>query len=43
MGLGRWQIDPSALTIAAMEKIASRANVVRISPERQAERAGSGT
>jgi stearoyl-CoA desaturase (Delta-9 desaturase) len=42
-GLGRRQIDPSALIIAAMEKVGLARNVVRISPERQAERAVSGT
>jgi stearoyl-CoA desaturase (Delta-9 desaturase) len=42
-GLGRWQIDPSALIIALMEKVGLARNVVRISPERQAERAVSGT
>jgi stearoyl-CoA desaturase (Delta-9 desaturase) len=38
-GLKRWETDPSALIIAAMEKIGLARNVVRISPERQAERA----
>ncbi len=38
-GLRRWEIDPSALIIAAMEKLGLARNVVRISPERQAERA----
>lgn len=42
-GLGRWQIDPSALIITGMEKVGLARNVVRISPERQAERAASGT
>jgi stearoyl-CoA desaturase (delta-9 desaturase) len=38
-GLKRWEMDPSGLIIAAMEKIGLARNVVRISPERQAERA----
>jgi stearoyl-CoA desaturase (delta-9 desaturase) len=38
-GLRRWEIDPSALIIGAMEKIGLAWNVVRISPERQAQRA----
>ena len=38
-GLRRWEIDPSALVIAAMEKVGLARNVIRISPERQAERA----
>jgi stearoyl-CoA desaturase (delta-9 desaturase) len=38
-GLKRWELDPSALLIAAMEKLGLAHNVVRISPERQAERA----
>jgi stearoyl-CoA desaturase (Delta-9 desaturase) len=37
-GLRRWEIDPSALVIAGMEKLGLARNVVRISPERQAER-----
>jgi stearoyl-CoA desaturase (delta-9 desaturase) len=37
-GLKRWELDPSALLIAAMEKLGLAWNVVRISPERQAER-----
>jgi stearoyl-CoA desaturase (delta-9 desaturase) len=39
-GLKRWELDPSALIIVAMEKLGLARNVVRISPERQAERAG---
>lgn len=39
-GLRRWEIDPSALIIGAMEKLGLAWNVVRISPERQAQRAG---
>lgn len=38
-GLRRWELDPSALIIATLEKIGLAHNVVRISPERQAERA----
>lgn len=38
-GLKRWELDPSALIIATMEKVGLARNVVRISPERQAERA----
>jgi stearoyl-CoA desaturase (Delta-9 desaturase) len=38
-GLKRWEVDPSAAIIAAMEKVGLARNVVRISPERQAERA----
>jgi stearoyl-CoA desaturase (Delta-9 desaturase) len=37
-GLKRWEMDPSALIISAMEKVGLARNVVRISPERQAER-----
>jgi stearoyl-CoA desaturase (delta-9 desaturase) len=39
-GLGRWQIDPSALVITALERLGLAWNVVRISPERQAARLG---
>ena len=38
-GLRRWELDPSALVIAAMEKAGLARNVVRVSPDRQAERA----
>ena len=38
-GLRRWEMDPSAMVIAAMEKLGLAWNVVRISPERQAEKA----
>jgi stearoyl-CoA desaturase (delta-9 desaturase) len=38
-GLRRWQFDPSALVIAAMEKLGLIWDVVRISPERQAAKA----
>lgn len=37
--LRRREIDPSALIIGAMEKLGLAWNVVRISPERQAQRA----
>jgi stearoyl-CoA desaturase (delta-9 desaturase) len=37
-GLRRWEIDPSALIIGALEKLGLAWNVVRISPERQAQR-----
>lgn len=37
-GLRRRELDPSALIITAMERIGLAHNVVRISPERQAER-----
>jgi stearoyl-CoA desaturase (Delta-9 desaturase) len=37
-GLKRWEADPSAMIIAAMEKLGLAKNVIRISPERQAER-----
>jgi stearoyl-CoA desaturase (Delta-9 desaturase) len=38
-GLKKWEPDPSALIITVMEKLGLARNVVRISPERQAERA----
>lgn len=37
-GLRRGQVDPSAALITAMEKLGLARNVIRISPERQAER-----
>jgi fatty-acid desaturase len=37
--LKRWELDPSALIIVTMEKMGPAHNVVRISPERQVERA----
>ena len=40
-GLKRWELDPSALIITAMEKLGLARNVIRISPERQAERTAS--
>jgi stearoyl-CoA desaturase (delta-9 desaturase) len=38
-GLRRWELDPSALLIAAMEKAGLAWNVIRIPPERQAAKA----
>jgi len=38
-GLKRWEPDPSGLIIATMERVGLARNVIRISPERQAERA----
>jgi stearoyl-CoA desaturase (Delta-9 desaturase) len=38
-GLRRGEVDPSGLMITAMEKLGLAWNVVRISPERQAQRA----
>jgi stearoyl-CoA desaturase (Delta-9 desaturase) len=38
-GLKRWEPDPSGLIIAGLEKLGLARNVIRISPERQAERA----
>jgi stearoyl-CoA desaturase (delta-9 desaturase) len=37
-GLRRWEIDPSALIIGALERMGLAWNVVRISAERQAQR-----
>jgi stearoyl-CoA desaturase (delta-9 desaturase) len=37
-GLRRWELDPSALVITTMERLGLAWNVVRISPERQAQR-----
>jgi stearoyl-CoA desaturase (delta-9 desaturase) len=37
-GLKRWELDPSALIILTMEKLGLARKVIRISPERQAER-----
>jgi len=34
-GLGRWQLDPSALVIRGLERLGLAWDVVRISPERQ--------
>jgi stearoyl-CoA desaturase (Delta-9 desaturase) len=38
-GLRRWELDPSASIIVVLERLGLARNVVRISPERQAERA----
>jgi len=38
-GLKRWEPDPSGLIISGLEKLGLARNVIRISPERQAERA----
>jgi stearoyl-CoA desaturase (delta-9 desaturase) len=37
-GLKRWEPDPSALIITGLERVGLARNVIRISPERQAER-----
>jgi stearoyl-CoA desaturase (delta-9 desaturase) len=37
-GLRRWELDPSAAVIWALEKLGIARNVVRITPERQQER-----
>lgn len=37
-GLKRWELDPSAWVITAMEKVGLAKKVIRITPERQAER-----
>jgi stearoyl-CoA desaturase (Delta-9 desaturase) len=38
-GLGRWQLDPSALVIRGLERVGLAWDVVRPSPERQAAKA----
>ncbi|HKH22344.1 MAG TPA: hypothetical protein VKA88_01880, partial [Solirubrobacterales bacterium] len=38
-GLRRWELDPSALVIRAMERLGLAWNVIRIAPERQAAKA----
>jgi stearoyl-CoA desaturase (Delta-9 desaturase) len=38
-GLKRWELDPSAAIIRVMETLGLARNVIRISPQRQAERA----
>jgi stearoyl-CoA desaturase (delta-9 desaturase) len=40
-GLRRWELDPSALLIAGMERTGLAWNVIRIAPERQAAKAAS--
>jgi stearoyl-CoA desaturase (delta-9 desaturase) len=35
-GLGRWEVDPSALVIRAMKRLGLAWNVIEIAPERQA-------
>jgi stearoyl-CoA desaturase (delta-9 desaturase) len=37
-GLGRWELDPSAMFIWMLEKVGIASNVVRITPERQREK-----
>ena len=37
-GLGRWEVDPSAMFIWMLEKVGIASNVVRITPERQREK-----
>jgi stearoyl-CoA desaturase (delta-9 desaturase) len=38
-GLRRWELDPSALVIAGLERLGLAWNVIRIAPERQAAKA----
>jgi stearoyl-CoA desaturase (delta-9 desaturase) len=38
-GLRRWELDPSAVLIGAMERVGLAWNVIRIAPERQAAKA----
>jgi len=38
-GLRRWELGPSALVITGLEKVGLARNVIRISPERQAQKA----
>jgi stearoyl-CoA desaturase (delta-9 desaturase) len=42
-GLGRWQLDPSALLIAGLEKLGLAWDVVRPTRARQAAKAASAT
>ena len=37
-GMSRWELDPSALVIAVLERVGLAWDVVRIAPERQAAR-----
>jgi stearoyl-CoA desaturase (delta-9 desaturase) len=37
-GLKRWELDPSAMVILGLERVGLARNVIRISPEHQAER-----
>jgi stearoyl-CoA desaturase (delta-9 desaturase) len=41
-GLRRWELDPSALVIAALERAGLAWNVIRIAPERQAAKLAAG-
>jgi stearoyl-CoA desaturase (Delta-9 desaturase) len=41
-GLKRWQVDPSALVIGAMERVGLAWDVVRIAPERVADKLAAG-
>ena len=41
-GLRRWELDPSALVIRALEALGLARNVVRIDPERQRQREAAG-
>ena len=41
-GLRRWELDPSSLVIRAMEMAGLAWDVVRVSPERQRDRAAAG-
>jgi len=40
-GLRRWELDPSAMVIATLEKLGLAWNVVRITPERQQQKPAS--
>jgi stearoyl-CoA desaturase (delta-9 desaturase) len=40
-GLRRWELDPGALLIGALERVGLARNVVRISPERQREKSAT--
>jgi stearoyl-CoA desaturase (Delta-9 desaturase) len=41
-GLRRWELDPSALVIRAMERLGLAWNVIRIAPERQEAKLATG-